>query len=100
MENRAQAQGSDREPKRRNEESEVGSAEGKLVVQFSGSRSRESRKNPVRRGCSSVGRAPALQAGGHGFESHHLHQGEDGIEELRIERSDRWRIAQQVRARA
>ena len=25
-------------------------------------------------GCSSVGRAPALQAGGHGFESHHLHQ--------------------------
>ena len=26
------------------------------------------------RGCSSVGRAPALQAGGHGFESHHLHQ--------------------------
>ena len=25
------------------------------------------------RGCSSVGRAPALQAGGHGFESHHLH---------------------------
>ena len=26
------------------------------------------------RGCSSVGRAPALQAGGHGFDSHHLHQ--------------------------
>ena len=26
-------------------------------------------------GCSSDGRAPALQAGGHGFESHHLHQG-------------------------
>ena len=25
-------------------------------------------------GCSSAGRAPALQAGGHGFESHHLHQ--------------------------
>ena len=24
-------------------------------------------------GCSSVGRAPALQAGGHEFESHHLH---------------------------
>ena len=23
-------------------------------------------------GCSSVGRAPALQAGGHEFESHHL----------------------------
>ena len=26
-------------------------------------------------GCSSAGRAPALQAGGHGFEPHHLHQG-------------------------
>ena len=25
-------------------------------------------------GCSSAGRAPALQAGGQGFESHHLHQ--------------------------
>ena len=25
-------------------------------------------------GCSSAGRAPALQAGGHGFDSHHLHQ--------------------------
>ena len=31
---------------------------------------RETRK----RGCSSAGRAPALQAGGHGFEPHHLHQ--------------------------
>ena len=26
-------------------------------------------------GCSSVGRAPALQAGGQEFESPHLHQG-------------------------
>ena len=26
------------------------------------------------RGCSSVGRAPALQAGGHRFEPVHLHQ--------------------------
>ena len=25
-------------------------------------------------GYSSTGRAPALQAGGHGFDSHHLHQ--------------------------
>ena len=25
-------------------------------------------------GCSSVGRAPALQAGGQGFESPHLHE--------------------------
>ena len=28
----------------------------------------------AKRGCSSVGRAPALQAGGHEFESHHLHE--------------------------
>ena len=31
-------------------------------------------------GCSSVGRAPALQAGGHEFESHHLHSVETPIE--------------------
>ena len=30
---------------------------------------------PAGRGCSSVGRAPALQAGGQGFESPHLHSG-------------------------
>ncbi len=30
----------------------------------------------VRWGCSSAGRAPALHAGGHRFESVHLHQGE------------------------
>ena len=29
---------------------------------------------PGFRGCSSVGRAPALQAGGQGFESLHLHE--------------------------
>ena len=29
---------------------------------------------PEKWGCSSAGRAPALQAGGHGFDSHHLHQ--------------------------
>jgi hypothetical protein len=29
---------------------------------------------PKARGYSSVGRAPALQAGGHEFESHYLHQ--------------------------
>ena len=28
-------------------------------------------------GCSSAGRAPALQAGGHGFDSHHLHQDDE-----------------------
>ena len=31
------------------------------------------KQNPIKWGCSSAGRAPALQAGGHGFESHHLH---------------------------
>ena len=36
------------------------------------------REGNLKRGCSSVGRAPALQAGGHGFESHHLHQTGDG----------------------
>ena len=36
---------------------------------------RSSKKRPfITRGCSSAGRAPALQAGGHGFDSHHLHQ--------------------------
>ena len=35
------------------------------------------RKRKRIRGCSSVGRAPALQAGGHEFESHHLHQSEE-----------------------
>ena len=34
----------------------------------------ESRWMPDQWGCSSVGRAPALQAGGHEFESHHLHE--------------------------
>ena len=32
-----------------------------------------SKGKPLKWGCSSVGRAPALQAGGHEFESHHLH---------------------------
>ena len=48
---------------------------GSFVVQFSGTGKWSlKRKEPVVWGCSSVGRAPALQAGGHGFESHHLHQ--------------------------
>ena len=34
----------------------------------------EKNYEPFLWGCSSAGRAPALQAGGHGFESHHLHQ--------------------------
>ena len=43
-------------------------------------------------GCSSAGRAPALQAGGHGFEPHHLHHpavpgpktGEDGLNQYQL----------------
>ena len=52
---------------------------GSFVVQFSGIIGRdamifEKGKSPCKWGCSSAGRAPALQAGGHGFEPHHLHQ--------------------------
>ena len=47
---------------------------GPFVVQFSGIGKIFEKEEPVVWGCSSVGRAPALQAGGHGFESHHLHQ--------------------------
>ena len=46
---------------------------GTFVVQFSGIR-KILEKATRKRGCSSAGRAPALQAGGHGFEPHHLHQ--------------------------
>ena len=37
-------------------------------------------------GCSSVGRAPALQAGGHEFESHHLHESNEQCQDVGIER--------------
>ena len=51
------------------------------------------KKSPyLKWGCSSVGRAPALQAGGQGFESLHLHHKWNG-QPYRL-------IAQQVRARA
>ena len=46
-------------------------------------------------GCSSVGRAPALQAGGHGFESHHLHPEAD-----KALTKEYGLVAQLVRARA
>ena len=39
-------------------------------------------------GCSSAGRAPALQAGGHGFESHHLHQWRKPHPRKELERHD------------
>ena len=37
----------------------------------------EKQSKSLKWGCSSAGRAPALQAGGHGFDSHHLHQSTD-----------------------
>ena len=41
-------------------------------------------------GCSSVGRAPALQAGGHEFESHHLHESnEENVRGGRTKPSER-----------
>ena len=44
-------------------------------------------------GCSSAGRAPALQAGGREFESPHLHQGDRAADGNGL-------IAQAVRAHA
>ena len=58
-----------------------------FVVRFSGYRTLEDIW-----GCSSVGRAPALQAGGQEFESLHLHQGQDEA------RTTHGLIAQQARA--
>ena len=40
------------------------------------------------RGCSSVGRAPALHAGGHRFDSVHLHQVKNLSVSLAMEHSD------------
>ena len=49
-----------------------------LLFNFEGAcplrKAKEKTERTLRWGCSSAGRAPALQAGGHGFESHHLHQ--------------------------
>ena len=46
----------------------------------------------VRRGCSSAGRAPALQAGGRRFESAHLHQHIDN--RIGLSRSSVMRVKQ------
>ena len=60
----------------------------------------------VTRGCSSVGRAPALQAGGRGFESLHLHHELEKVQRRQsgqAARNTKYRnglIAQLVRARA
>ena len=50
-----------------------------LLFNFQGSEAKKfvmifEKETRMIRGCSSAGRAPALQAGGHGFDSHHLHQ--------------------------
>ena len=44
------------------------------------SEKQETKESFSKRGCSSVGRAPALQAGGQEFESLHLHQDERSSE--------------------
>ena len=49
----------------------------------------------IKWGCSSVGRAPALQAGGHEFESHHLH----GDNEENKPTAGRKQVSALVRAR-
>ena len=57
-----------------------------LVVQFSmiDKTIIETVKATLKWGCSSAGRAPALQAGGHGFDSHHLHQPAEPAKVIRI----------------
>ena len=69
----------------------------KLLFNFEGPRSQQS-EYPNKWGCSSAGRAPALQAGGQGFDSLHLHQPEDG--QRKSLGKGHGLIAQQVRARA
>ena len=44
----------------------------------------------LKRGCSSAGRAPALQAGGREFEPHHLHQGAGKQPERDEEGAEMW----------
>ena len=49
-------------------------------------------------GCSSAGRAPALQAGGREFETHHLHQSANPLG--KGSERECGPVAQMVRARA
>ncbi len=64
-------------------------------------RGRSLRGGERRRGLSSAGRAPALQAGGREFESLSLHSGrEPEKEEAAIRKKKRGLIAQPVRAHA
>ena len=50
MENRAKAQGSDREPKRRNEEREVEGARKSLLFNFQGADQKREQKEPGKTG--------------------------------------------------
>ena len=72
-----------------------GSKYASIVVRFSGSNDPGKAKEAIR-GCSSVGRAPALQAGGQEFESLHLHHGWEN----QLGRTLNGLIAQQARALA
>ena len=51
---------------------------------------------PNKWGCSSAGRAPALQAGGHGFESHHLHQNPRRVQQMLIENRIKYNETKQI----
>ena len=63
-----------------------------LVVQFSmiDETIIETVKATLKWGCSSAGRAPALQAGGHGFDSHHLHQPAEPAAKTRGTTQETW----------
>ena len=75
--------------------------EGGTVILFNFEGPRILDLENLKRGCSSAGRAPALQAGGREFEPHHLHQ-DAGKEPARDDDGAEGNgpIAQQVRARA
>ena len=69
-----------------------GTSKGQEEIKFiEKEQSRDRGKKALKWGCSSVGRAPALQAGGHGFESHHLHQRRETAEK------NGWRVARSKR---
>ena len=73
------------------------------IVQFSGFLRRNLEKSMIPKwGCSSAGRAPALQAGGQEFDPPHLHQvGKgNGPNNFQSENRENGRIAQVVRAHA
>ena len=70
--------------------------ESQSLFDFQGPRRNPGKAKKAIRGCSSVGRAPALQAGGQEFESLHLHHGWEN----QLGRTLNGLIAQQARALA